>query len=81
MIRINRQYEQGAEFKARQGRFDFAAMAEAVCEACRIAKQAVKTVLGDWWQKMRIKAPKAVKWEQLILDLLTAQRDVVARIS
>lgn len=66
-MKINRSYENEAEFKARQGRFDFAAMAEAVCEACRIAKQAVKTSLSDWWQKMRTKAPKAVKWEQLSL--------------
>ena len=70
-MKINRSYEQGSEFKARQGRFDFAAMAEAVCEACRIAKDVVKNGLYDWWQKARTKAPKVAKWEQLVLVFQT----------
>lgn len=64
-MKLNRQYQQGGEFKARQGRFDFAEVALTVLEIA----VSVKTKLAAWWEKARPerKSP-GKKPEQMILN-------------
>lgn len=64
---ISRRYEQGKEFRARQGVLEFGTVALAVLD---VAVSVVKS-LGAWWSKVRPVAPVAVvmKAHQLVLEL------------
>ena len=62
---MNRRYQEGPEFKARQGRFDFAEVALAVLEIA----VSVKKQLCGWWNKVRPVVVRVVQRpEQLILN-------------
>lgn len=64
---ISRRYEQGVEFRARQGVLEFGTVALAVLD---VAVNVVKS-LGAWWKKVRPVTPVAVmkKAHQLVLEL------------
>lgn len=64
---MNRRYQDGTEFKARQGRFDFAQVALAVLEIA----VSVKKQLCGWWNKVRpvVAKVKMQKPQQLVLEL------------
>lgn len=66
-MKLNRQYQNGGEFKARQGRFDFATVALAVLDVA----VSVKSSLSGWWSKVRPVVVQAVmrKPRQLVLEL------------
>lgn len=64
---ISRRYEQGKEFRARQGVLEFGTVALAVLD---VAVGVMKS-LGAWWKKVRPGGPVAVvqKVQQLVLEL------------
>lgn len=65
-MRLNRRYQNGDEFRTRQGRFDFAEVALAVLDIA----VSVKAALGGWWKKVRPVVVQAVKKpHQLVLEL------------
>lgn len=66
-MKLNRRYQDGGEFKARQGRFDFAVVAHAVLDIA----VSVKTALSGWWSKVRPVIVQVVtrKPRQLVLEL------------
>lgn len=66
-MKLNRRYQEGGEFKARQGRFDFATVALAVLDVA----VSVKAALSDWWSKVRPVVVQVVmrKPHQLVLEL------------
>ncbi len=66
-MKLNRRFEQGEEFRQRQGRFDFATVALAVVDVA----VAVKSALSGWWKKVRPKAQAVfVKVpRQMVLEL------------
>lgn len=65
-MKLNRQYQNGGEFKARQGRFDFAEVALAVLDIALY----VKSSITSWLKKEMPKVVQAMtrKPEQLILN-------------
>lgn len=71
-MKLNRRYQDGQEFKARQGRFDFAEVALAVLEIA----VSVKKQLCGWWSKVKPVVVHAVmrKPHQLVLELNDIQQ-------
>lgn len=66
-MKLNRRYEQGAEFRQRQGQFDFAEVALAVLDiAVYVAKEARK-----WFEAWRPKVAQVMmrRPQQLVLEL------------
>lgn len=64
-MRLNRRYEQGGEFRERQGRFDFAEVAHAVIDIALYVREQGRAMLKKMFPTVRRVLARP---EQLILN-------------